>query len=65
MNKNEIIGIISLKDIFEEMLKKELKDGDNHFSLNSGLQVLNPKKSCSNNYPHEIDEIWEGSFKFV
>jgi CBS domain containing-hemolysin-like protein len=33
VNNHEILGIVCLKDIFEEILNKELKDDDIHKSL--------------------------------
>jgi len=33
INEYEILGIVCLKDIFEEILNKELRDDDIHKSL--------------------------------
>lgn len=40
INNNKILGIVCLKDIFEAILNKELKDDDIHKSLPMVLNEL-------------------------
>lgn len=61
---SQIIGVISLKDIFEEIIKGELMDSDNHIfnTLNSRATsgALGPRVNRNENLMEAKEEEEQG-----